>query len=168
MAKQLNYKQFLQMWYNRCGIKNKAVESHMDDIYNGLLSVIQEEVRLNGEIRLKNLGKFYLLETGGYERKATMVTTGNENTRYFVPVHYIPKFTASQNFKDYVNDAIVSKEGRRNLKNGKLTALEQELLEREAEKDKTDIRRILERKMATGEDVKTITQDSRMKMKRRD
>ena len=155
MAKQLNYKQFLQMWYNRCGIKNKAVESQMDDIYNGLLSVIQEEVRLNGEIRLKNLGKFYLLETGGYERKATMVTTGNENTRYFVPVHY-------------VNDAIVSKEGRRNLKNGKLTALEQELLEREAEKDKTDIRRILERKMATGEDVKTITQDSRMKMKRRD
>ena len=46
--KQLRHKQFLQLWYNRCGIKNKAVESHMEDIYNGLLTTIAEEVRLNG------------------------------------------------------------------------------------------------------------------------
>ena len=53
MAKDLNHKQFLQMWYNRCDIQNKHVKNHMEDIYNGLLSVIQEEVRLNGSIRLK-------------------------------------------------------------------------------------------------------------------
>ena len=38
MKKQLKHKQFLQLWYNRCGIKNKAVESHMEEIYNGLLA----------------------------------------------------------------------------------------------------------------------------------
>ena len=49
--KQLRHKQFLQLWYNRCGIKNKAVESHMEDIYNGLLTTIAEEVRLNGDLK---------------------------------------------------------------------------------------------------------------------
>lgn len=161
MAKDLNHKQFLQMWYNRCGIQNKHVKNHMEDIYNGLLSVIQEEVRLNGSIRLKNLGKFYLIETGGYERKNL------DGTTYFIPLHYAPKFTASQNFKDYVNDAIVSKEGRRNKKRGTLTPLEQELEEREAEKSKTDIKRMLERKKKTGENIKTIVKDSRMQLQRR-
>lgn len=161
MAKDLNHKQFLQMWYNRCDIQNKHVKSHMEDIYNGLLSVIQEEVRLNGSIRLKNLGKFYLIETGGYERKNL------DGTAYFIPLHYAPKFTASQNFKDYVNDAIVSKEGRRNKKRGTLTPLEQELEEREAEKSKTDIKRMLERKKKTGENIKTIVKDSRMQLQRR-
>ena len=141
MAKDLNHKQFLQMWYNRCDIQNKHVKNHMEDIYNGLLSVIQEEVRLNGSIRLKNLGKFYLIETGGYERKNLD--------------------------GDYVNDAIVSKEGRRNKKRGTLTPLEQELEEREAEKSKTDIKRMLERKKKTGENIKTIVKDSRMQLQRR-
>ena len=65
MGKELKHKQFLQMWYNRCGFRNKIVEAHMEEIYEGLLTTIQEEVRLNGSVRLKNLGKFYLLETGG-------------------------------------------------------------------------------------------------------
>ena len=82
-------------------------------------------------------------------------------------MHYAPKFTASQNFKDYVNDAIVSKEGRRNKKRGTLTPLEQELEEREAEKSKTDIKRMLERKKKTGENIKTIVKDSRMQLQRR-
>ena len=68
---------------------------------------------------------------------------------------------------DYVNDAIVSKEGRRNKKRGTLTQLEKELEERELEKNKTDIRRMLERKMATGENIKDIVKDSRMQMRRR-
>lgn len=161
MKRQLKHKQFLQLWYNRCGIKNKAVESHMEDIYNGLLTTISEEVRLNGELKLKNIGKFYLLETGGYER------IGRDGVKYYIPPHYLPKFTASQNFKDYVNDAIVSKEGRRNKKKGRLTQLEQELEERELEKNKTDIRRMLERKKATGENIKDIAKDSRMQLKRR-
>ena len=118
MGKELKHKQFLQMWYNRCGFRNKIVEAHMEEIYEGLLTTIQEEVRLNGSVRLKNLGKFYLLETGGFERK------GTDGTKYFIPPHYAPKFTASQNFKDYVNDAIVSKEGRRNKKRGTLTVRE--------------------------------------------
>lgn len=159
--KQLRHKQFLQLWYNRCGIKNKAIESHMEDIYNGLLTTIAEEVRLNGELKLKNLGKFYLIETGGYER------VGRDGVKYFIPLHYLPKFTASQNFKDYVNDAIVSKEGRRNKKNGTLTPLEKELEEREFEKNKTDVRRMLERKRTTGENIKDIAKDSRMQLKRR-
>lgn len=149
------------MWYNRCGFRNKIVEAHMEEIYEGLLTTIQEEVRLNGSVRLKNLGKFYLLETGGFERK------GTDGTKYFIPPHYAPKFTASQNFKDYVNDAIVSKEGRRNKKRGTLTQLEQELEEREIEKDKTDIRRMLERKRETGENIKNIVKDTRMQIKRR-
>ena len=70
-------------------------------------------------------------------------------------------------FKDYVNDAIVSKEGRRNKKRGTLTQLEQELEEREIEKDKTDIRRMLERKRETGENIKNIVKDTRMQIKRR-
>ena len=60
MKKELKHKQFLQMWYNRCGFRNKIVEAHMEEIYEGLLTTIQEEVRLNGSVRLKNLGKFYL------------------------------------------------------------------------------------------------------------
>ena len=87
--------------------------------------------------------------------------------KYFIPLYYAPKFTASQNLKDYVNDAIVSKEGRRNKKRGTLTQLEKELEERELEKNKTDIRRMLERKMATGENIKDIAKDSRMQMRRR-
>lgn len=161
MAKELNHRQFLRMWYNRCNIQNKHIENHMEDIYNGLLTVIQEEVRLNGGIRLKNLGKFYLIETGGYERKNI------DGSNYFVPMHYVPKFTSSQNFKDYVNDAIVSKEGRRNKKRGTLTALEEELEERENEKSKTDVKRMLERKRKTGENIKTIVKDSRMQLQRR-
>ena len=161
MGKELKHKQFLQMWYNRCGFRNKIVEAHMEEIYEGLLTTIQEEVRLNGSVRLKNLGKFYLLETGGFERK------GTDGTKYFIPPHYAPKFTASQNFKDYVNDAIVSKEGRRNKKRGTLTQLEQELEEREIEKDKTDIRRMLERKRETGENINNIVKDTRMQIKRR-
>jgi len=161
MAKELNHRQFIQMWYNRCGVQNKYIEMHMEDIYNGLLSVIQEEVRLSGGIRLKNLGKFYLIETGGYERKNI------DGSTYFVPLHYVPKFTASQNFKDYVNDAITSKEGRRNKKRGTFTPLQQELEEREADKSKTDVRRMLERKRKTGENIKTIVKDSRMQLQRR-
>ena len=161
MAKELNHRQFLRMWYNRCNIQNKHIANHMEDIYNGLLTVIQEEVRLNGGIRLKNLGKFYLIETGGYERKNI------DGSNYFVPMHYVPKFTSSQNFKDYVNDAIVSKEGRRNKKRGTLTALEEELEERENEKSKTDVKRMLERKRKTGENIKTIVKDSRMQLQRR-
>ncbi len=161
MGKTLKHKQFLQMWYNRCSFQNKFVESHMEEIYNGLLDTIREEVRYNGSVRLKNIGKFYLLETGGYERR------GRDGLMYFVPIHYAPKFTASQNFKDYVNDAIVSKEGRRNKKRGTLTMLEQELEERDAEKDKTDIRRMLERKRDTGEHIKDIVKDTRMQIKRR-
>lgn len=159
--KQLKHRQFLQLWYNRCGIKNRAVESHMEDIYNGLVATIAEEIRLNGELRIKNLGKFYLIQTGGYER------VGRDGVKYFIPLYYAPKFTASQNLKDYVNDAIVSKEGRRNKKRGTLTQLEKELEERELEKNKTDIRRMLERKMATGENIKDIAKDSRMQMRRR-
>lgn len=162
MGKELKHKQFLQMWYNRCGIKNKSIENHMEDIYQGLLTTIQEEVRLNGSIRLKNLGKFYLLETGGFERG------GTDGIKYFIPRHYAPKFSASQNFKDYVNDAIVSKEGRRNKKRGTLTALEQDLVEREAEKSKTDVKRMLERKKNTGENIRDIVKDTRMQIKRRD
>ena len=161
MGKELKHKQFLQMWYNRCNFQNKFVESHMEEIYNGLLDTVREEVRYNGSVRLKNIGKFYLLETGGYERR------GRDGLMYFVPIHYAPKFTASQNFKDYVNDAIVSKEGRRNKKRGTLTALEQELEERDAEKSKTDIRRMLERKRDTGENIKEIVKDTRMQIKRR-
>ena len=161
MGKTLKHKQFLQMWYNRCNFQNKFVESHMEEIYNGLLDTIREEVRYNGSVRLKNIGKFYLLETGGYERR------GRDGLMYFVPIHYAPKFTASQNFNDYVNDAIVSKEGRRNKKRGTLTMLEQELEERDAEKDKTDIRRMLERKRDTGEHIKDIVKDTRMQIKRR-
>ena len=159
--KELRHRQFLQMWYNRCGFRNKIVESHMEDLYNGLLTTIQEEVRLNGSIRLKNLGRFYLLETGGFERR------GTDGTPYFIPRYYAPKFTASQNFKDYVNDAIVSKEGRRNKKRGTLTSLEQELEERMMEQGKSDVRRMLERKRETGENIKTIVKDSRMQIKRR-
>ena len=161
MGKELSYRQFLQMWYNRCKFRNKFVEEHMEEIYEGLLATIAEEIRLNGTLRLKNLGKFYMIETGGYERK------GTDGINYFVPMHYTPKFTASQNLKDYVNDAIVSKEGRRNKKRGTLTQLEQELEEREVEKSKTDIKRMLERKRETGENVKDIIKDSRMQLKRR-
>ena len=42
-----------------------------------------------------------------------------------------------------------------------------ELEERELEKNKTDIRRMLERKKATGENIKDIAKDSRMQLKRR-
>lgn len=165
MKKQLKHKQFLQLWFNRIGLNNKFLENHMEEIYDGLLKTIEEEVRLNGEVRLKNLGKFYLLETGGYER--TMIANANaDRSRFFVPVHYLPRFTASQNFKDYVNDAIVSKEGRRNKKRGTLTPLEQELEERDAEKSKADVRRILERKKNTGESISSITKDSRIQLRR--
>lgn len=165
MKKKLKHKQFLQLWYNRIGLNNKFLEAHMDEIYDGLLKTIEEEVRLNGEIRLKNLGRFYLLETGGYERH--MIANANvDRAKIFIPVHFLPKFTASQNFKDYVNDAIVSKEGRRNKKNGKLTPLEQELEERDAEKSKADVRRILERKKNTGESIMDITKDSRIQLRR--
>lgn len=168
MARSLKHSQFLQMWYNRMGISNKNIESHMEDIYQGLLETIREEVRLNGVLNIKNLGKFYLIETGGYEKTigGSASALNEEGTRYFIEKHYLPKFTASQNFKDYVNDAIVSKEGRRRKKNGKLTELDKELEERDAEKQKTDIRRILERKKSTGESIKKITNDSRMQIKR--
>lgn len=161
MKKELKHKQFLQMWYNRCGFQNKVVEAHMDEIYEGLLDTIREETRLNGIVRLKNLGKFYLLETGGFERRDI------DGGIHFIPPYYAPKFTASQNFKDYVNDAIVSKEGRRNKKRNTLTQLEQELEEREKQREKTDIRRILERKRETGENVKNILKDTRMQIKQK-
>lgn len=165
MKKQLKHKQFLQLWYNRIGVNNKSIEKNMEKIYNGFLQTLEEEVRLNGEIRLKNFGKFYLLETGGYERRMIMDGTDG-NAKHFVPIHYLPRFQASQNFKDYVNDAIVSKEGRRNKKRGKLTELEKELEQREVEKTKTDIRRILERKKNTGESISEITKDTRMQIRR--
>lgn len=168
MAKSLKHSQFLQMWYNRIDVNNKSIEKYMEQIYEGLLDTIREEVRLNGELKIKNLGKFYLIETGGYER---MVNNTNPDlpgdaSKYFVPVHYLPRFTASQNFKDYVNDKIVSKEGRRKKKNGKLTEMDKELERRDAEKRKTDIRRILERKKSTGESIKEITSDTRQTLKR--
>lgn len=165
MKKQLKHKQFLQLWYNRIGVNNKSIEKYMEEIYEGFLQTLEEEVRLNGEIRLKNFGKFYLLETGGYERRMIM-DGADSNVKHFVPVHYLPRFQASQNFKDYVNDAIVSKEGRRNKKRGKLTELEKELEQREADKSKTDIRRILERKKTTGESISEIAKDTRMQIRR--
>lgn len=163
MAKSLKHSQFLQMWYNRCDFKNKFVESHMEEIYEGLLDTIREEVRLNGELKLKNLGKFYMISTGGFEKNGGCVV---KDGTYFIEKHYLPKFTSSQNFKDYVNDAIVSKEGRRKKKNGKLTALDKELLIREEEKRKTDVRRMLERKRDTGESISKITKDTRMQINR--
>ena len=153
------------MWYNRTGLSSKYLENHMEEVYQGLLRTIQEEVRLNGEIQLKGLGKFYLLEAGGYERKIVMPSK-NIDDRYFVPVHYLPRFTASQNFKDYVNDALVSKEARRNKNNRKPTALQEEIAQRDAEKSKGDVRRILERMKNTGEDLNTITKDTRMQLRR--
>lgn len=166
MKKQLKHKTFLQLWYNRTGLSSKYMQEHMEELYEGLLKTIQEEVRLHGEIRLKNFGKFYLIETGGYERKAYMNDSIDDDTSFFIPVHYAPKFQASQNFKDYVNDAIISKEARRNKKRGTMTELEKELEEREAEKSKTDIRRILERKKTTGEEISEITKDTRMQIRR--
>jgi nucleoid DNA-binding protein len=163
MAKSLKHSQFLQMWYNRCGFKNKFVENHMEEIYEGLLNTIREEVRLNGELKLKNLGKFYMISTGGFEKHGGCVS---KDGTYFVEKHYLPKFTSSQNFKDYVNDAIVSKEGRRKKKTGKLTKLDEELLLREEEKRKTDVRRMLERKRDTGESISAITKDTRMQINR--
>lgn len=167
MKKQLRHKQFLQLWYNRTGLSSKYLENHMDEIYQGLLKTIQEEVRLNGELQLKGFGKFYLIEAGGYERKIVMPTK-NIDDRYFIPVHYLPRFTASQNFKDYVNDAIVSKEARRNQKdrNRKMTSIQEEIAQREEEKSKGDVRRILERMKDTGEDLSTITKDTRMQLRR--
>lgn len=166
MKKQLKHKTFLQLWYNRTGLSSKFLQDHMEEIYEGLLQTIEEEVRLRGEIRLKNLGKFYLIETGGYEKKVYMNDAVDKNASYFVPIHYLPRFQASQNFKDYVNDAIVSKEARRNKKRGTMTELEKELEQREAEKSKRDIRRILERKKATGEDISRIAKDTRMQIRR--
>jgi nucleoid DNA-binding protein len=165
MKKQLKYKQFLQLWYNRMGLSSKFIENHMDEIYQGLLKTIQEEVRLNGELQLKGLGKFYLLEAGGYERRITMPSK-NIDDKYFVPVHYLPRFTASQNFKDYVNDALVSKEARRNQNSRKPTPLQKELAQRDAEKSKGDVRRILERMKNTGENLSTVTKDTRMQLRR--
>lgn len=166
MKKQLKHKTFLQLWYNRTGLSSKYLQEHMDEIYDGFLKTVEEEVRLRGEIRLKNFGKFYLIETGGYEKRAYMNET-DRGTSYFIPVHYLPRFQASQNFKDYVNDAIVSKEARRNKKRGTMTELEKELEQREAEKSKNDIRRILERKKNTGEDISKITKDTRMQIRRK-
>ena len=166
MKRQLKHKTFLQLWYNRSGLSSKYMQEHMEEIYEGLLKTIEEEVRLHGEIRLKNFGKFYLIETGGYERKAYMNDSIDDDTSFFIPVHYAPKFQTSQNFKDYVNDAIISKEARRNKKRGTMTELERELEEREAEKSKTDIRRILERKKTTGEEISEITKDTRMQIRR--
>lgn len=168
MAKSLKHNQFLQMWYNRMGINNKTVLKYMDNIYDGLIETIREEVRLNGELNIKNLGKFYLIETGGYEKSFSgeVANSLGAEGKHFIPVHYLPKFTASQNFKDYVNDAIVSKEGRRKKKNGKLTEMDKELEARNAEKQKTDIRRILERKKSTGESIKEISKDTRQTLKR--
>lgn len=165
MKKQLRHKQFLQLWYNRTGLSSKYVENHMDEIYQGLLKTIQEEVRLNGELQLKGLGKFYLLKAGGYERQITMPSK-NIDDKYFVPVHYLPRFTSSQNFKDYVNDALVSKEARRNQNSRKPTQLQEEIAQRDAEKSKDDVRRILERMKNTGEDLSTITKDTRMQLRR--
>lgn len=168
MGKPLKHNQFIKMWYNNMPIKNKTIEKYMDDIYAGLVNTIREEVRLNGALSLKNIGKFYLIQTGGYEKtmSSQLMTADDVKTKYFVPVHYLPKFTASTNFKDYVNDALVSKEGRRKAKNGSLTDLDKELQERELEKTKTDISRYLERKASTGENLRDIIKDSRMKIKR--
>lgn len=168
MVKSLKHNQFLQMWYNRMNFKNKYVEEHMEEIYRALVETIREEVRLNGELRIKNVGKFYLIETGGYEKtiKGGASPIDEDGKKYFIEKHYLPKFTASQNFKDYVNDAIVSKEGRRRKKNGTLTDLDIELEERNVEKQKTDIRRILERKKNTGESIKEISKDTRHVLKR--
>lgn len=163
MAKSLKHSQFLQMWYNRCKFNNKFVENHMEEIYQGLLDTIREEVRLNGELKIKNLGKFYMISTGGYERSAGCL---GECEKIFVEKHYLPKFTSAQNFKDYVNDSIVSKEGRRRKKKGKQTEFDKELELREAEKRKTDVQRMLERKRNTGESISAISKDSRMQINR--
>lgn len=167
MIKTLTHNQFLKAWYKQMGINNKTIESHMGDIYNALAELIQEEVRLTGEIRLKNIGKFYLIETGGYERKNVGALHGmDEGDTYYVPKHFLPKFSASTNFKDFVNDAIVSKEGRRRQKNNTTTKMDEALIEREKAKQVDDIRRILERKKTTGEKVADIDRDSRMFLRR--
>lgn len=168
MAKALKHNQFLQMWYNRMGINNKTIERHMDEIFKGLVDTIREEVRLTGELNIKNVGKFYLIETGGYEKEFSgpIVNDGTNSVKHFIPVHYLPKFTASQNFKDYVNDAIVSKEGRRKKKNGTMTEMDKELEARDAEKQMNDIRRDLERKKSTGENIRDILKDSRQTLRR--
>lgn len=168
MAKALKHNQFLHMWYKNIGLNNKTIEKYMENIFNGLIDTIREEVRLTGELNIKNIGKFYLIETGGYERElsSSFFNDGAGSIKYFVPVHYLPRFTASQNFKDYVNDAIVSKEGRRKKKKGKLTEMDKELEARDAEKQINDIRRDLERKKNTGENINDILKDSRQQLRR--
>lgn len=167
MIKTLTHTQFLKAWYKQMGIENKTIEAHMGDIYKALAELIQEELRLTGEIRLRSIGKFYLIETGGYERKNVGALHGmDKDSTYYVPKHFLPKFSASQNFKDFVNDAVVSKEGRRRQKNHASTKMDDMLTERDEAKKVDDIRRILERKKTTGEKVADIDRDDRMFLRR--
>lgn len=97
MAKKLTHKDMVNIIAVRTGHSKTTIER----IYNNIIDIIAEELKVNNSVRLKDLGEFYLEQKGGSD-EIFLNKFGITEKRYVEP-YYVVDLKTNQKLLDYIN-----------------------------------------------------------------
>lgn len=105
MAKndRLKLNDFLSLWAFKCG-SNKITEKTMRRYFNAFKSVILEQLKLNEEIYIYELGRFYLRPYGGDIRTMGDMKNKGKTIERFIKPRMVIAFDPSETLNRAVNE----------------------------------------------------------------
>ena len=109
----------------------KTAKRYIDSI----AEIIIRQIYYDGECKFPRIGTFKLKTVKGSTQVAM---EDGEQVIYNIPEHYIPVFTPCDSFVDDVNETVVSKGGRKRMKQNKLSEADKKRIARQIAREKVD------------------------------
>ena len=100
-SRKLRFRDFISIISLRTGLQEQTVKR----VYKKMVELIEEEIRINGEIHLEELGVLWAKVIPGGDRKVPLATGGSVK-RYCAP-SITMRFAPSLRFKQKLNEKII-------------------------------------------------------------
>lgn len=118
-VKMKTHQEFCQIMSLKTGLKDKTIKR----VYDVLLDYITDELKINGQVRLRGLGVLRLEERGSYIKPMPDKITGKMVDR-FINAKMLPKFRPTETFVENLNLPLGESTAKNKMKHKKGTLIE--------------------------------------------